>query len=404
MVLTMPKKNRYNFDELITREGTDAIKWDTKFMEEYFGVGDLLPLWVADMDFRAPEVLLQALKKRVDHGIFGYTIPSESYYQAIINWFKRRHGWSIEKEWLQFAPGVVTAINVIIQTFSKPGDGVIIQEPVYYPFARTIKNNGREVLNNELLFSGGSYQIDFNDLKEKCAMPRTKLLILCSPHNPIARVWKTEELKQLGEICIENNVLVISDEIHCDITFNNHKHIPFASISRDFAERSFTCVAPTKTFNIAGLKSSNVIIPNPTLREDFTTVLTNISIASPSIFALVATETAYNSCENWLNEVLAYIWDNYCFLKDFFAINFPNCYVLPLEGTYLPWVDFRPLGIEAKELDRIIKEEAKVGLDDGAMFGESGAGFQRINIACPREILKEALNRIRDALIKHLKK
>jgi len=395
-------KKKHDFDEIIDRTNTYAVKWDAKFLKEYFGVGDLLPLWVADMDFRAPPALLEALEQQVKHGIFGYIFPPESYYQAIINWFKRRHNWTIKKEWLAFSPGVVTAINFIIQTFSKPGDGIIIQEPVYYPFASSIQKNGRALLNNQLQFSGERYHFDFKDLKEKCSQPRAKLLILCSPHNPVARVWEKEELKQLGEICMENNILVISDEIHCDITFQGHKHLPFASLSKAFAERTFTCVAPTKTFNIASLKSSNVIISNRWLREEFTTALENVSIRFPTIFGLIATETAYSKCEEWLDETLTYIWENYCFLKEFFAKHFPSCYVLPLEGTYLPWIDFRPLKIEPKKLDKIIKEQAKVALDDGAMFGAAGAGFQRVNIACPRAILEEALTRIKEALTDYL--
>ncbi|NHK30061.1 MAG: pyridoxal phosphate-dependent aminotransferase [Asgard group archaeon] len=400
----MSKKDKWNFDEIIDRQGTYSVKWDHEFMEMLFKRGDLLPLWVADMDFKAPDALLNALKKRVDHGIFGYTYSKDPYYQSIINWFKRRHNWKLEKDWIKVCPGVVPAINFIIHGFTKPGDNVIIQKPVYYPFASSIKNNGRITLNNELVNKENHYEINFKDLEEKCKQPRTKLFILCSPHNPVGRVWTKNELKQMGEICIDNNVLVVPDEIHCDLIFEGHKHIPFASISKKFAQNSITCVAPSKTFNVAGLKASNVIIPNEKLRNEFTTITTNASIRGLSIFGYLTTEVVYNECEDWLEELLVYLWKNFLFLKDFFEMHLPTVKVLNLEGTYLPWVDFRPLNIDPKILDEIIKKDAKVGLDDGAMFGESGAGFQRFNIACPKAILQDALEKIRDAILNHQKK
>jgi cystathionine beta-lyase len=402
-VVAMSSK-KWNFDEIVDRNGTNAVKWDPKFLEELFGVGDLLPLWVADMDFKAPDVLLDALKERINHGVFGYTIPGDSYYQSIINWFKRRHNWKIEKDWIKISPGVVPAINFIIQGFSKPGDNIIIQEPVYHPFASCIKGNGRIVLNNELVIKEKRYEMNFKDLEEKCKSHRTKQLILCSPHNPVGRVWTKSELKQLGEICIDNNVLVISDEIHCDLIFQNNKHIPFASISKKFADSSITCVAPSKTFNVAGLKSSNVIIPNKKLLDEFTTVTTNLTIRGITILGYIATETVYNKCEEWLDALLEYLWKNYLFMVEFFKENLPTVKVFDLEGTYIPWVDFSALGIDHKILDDIIKKDAKVGLDAGTKFGESGAGFQRINIACPQAILKEALERIHKAITAHLAK
>ncbi|NHJ46973.1 MAG: pyridoxal phosphate-dependent aminotransferase [Asgard group archaeon] len=397
-------KKSWNFDDIIDRTGTSSVKWDPEFMEILFKTGDLLPLWVADMDFKAPDALLNGLKERVDHGIFGYTVAKEPYYQAVINWFKRRHNWQIKKEWIKNCPGIVPAINFIIHGFSNPGDNVIIQEPVYYPFSRAIKNNGRNVVINELVNNDNHYEIDFKDFEERCKKKRTKLFILCSPHNPVGRVWTKSELKQLGEICIENDVLVVADEIHCDLIFEGYKHIPFASISKKFAQNSITCVAPSKTFNVAGLKASNVIIPNKKLLEEFTVVTTNASIRGLSIFGYLTTEIVYNECEDWLEDLLVYLWNNFLYLKEFFKEHFTTIKILNLEGTYLPWVDFRPLGIDPKILDEIIKKDAKVGLDDGAMFGESGAGYQRFNIACPRSILQEALEKIRDAIKAHQKK
>ncbi len=395
-------KPKWNFDEIIDRTKSNAIKWNQEFMKEYFKYDDMLPLWVADMDFRAPNELINALRKRVDHGIFGYTVPPKSYYDAIINWFKRRHNWAIEKDWIKFAPGVVPAINFIIQYFTQPGDNIIIQEPVYYPFASSIKNNGRNVLNNQLVINDNHYEVDFDDLEKKCKEPRTKQFILCSPHNPVGRVWTKKELTEMGKICNENNVIVISDEIHCDLIFQNNQHIPYATISDEFAQKSITCVAPSKTFNIAGLKSSIVIIPNKILCDEYFAQITNLSIRAPTIFGAVATETVYNKCEEWLDELLKYLWQNFEFLKSFFADFHQNIMVFDLEGSYLPWVDFGKLGIEPKELDRIIKEEAKVCLDDGAMFGKSGEGFQRFNLACPRSVLQDALERITKALKKHI--
>ncbi|NHJ04650.1 MAG: pyridoxal phosphate-dependent aminotransferase [Candidatus Heimdallarchaeota archaeon] len=400
----MPKNSKWNFDEIVDRTKTNAVKWDQKFMEKYFGIGDLLPLWVADMDFRAPKELIDVLKERVEHGIFGYTFPNESYFNSIIHWFERRHNWKIEKDWILYSPGIVPAVKFLIQIFTKPGDGVIIQEPVYYPFKSSIEENGRKVINNELLLENSSYKMDFKDLEEKCQTPRAKMLILCSPHNPVSRVWSKEELTKLGRICVDNGILVISDEIHCDLILPGYKHTIFADISEEFAQKSITCVAPSKTFNIAGLKTSSVIIPNKSLREDFATTMNNVSIGAPGIFGGLATETVYNKCENWLDEMLVYVKENYEYLVNFLKEKLPSLRVFDLEGTYLAWIDFRPLKINPKNLDAIIKKEAKVGLDDGAMFGKSGEGFQRINLACPRTILKDALIRINNTFQTYIKK
>lgn len=399
----MPHERNWNFDEVINRENTKAIKWDQEFMKEYFKAGELLPLWVADMDFRAPKALLDALKKRVEHGIFGYTLPGESYQNAVINWFQRRHNWTIDKDWLLFAPGVVPAIQFIIQTYTVPGDKIIIQEPVYYPFKSTIQENGRIVLNNQLVIKNNHYEIDFKDLEQKCKTPRAKMLILCSPHNPVGRVWTKDELTKLGKICNKNNILVVADEIHCDLVFPGHTYVPYAAISKKFADNSITCTAPSKTFNIAGLKTSNTIISNKFLREKLAITMQNVSIRAPGIFGGLALETVYNECEDWLDDLLVYLQSNFDFLVKYVEEKMPGVKVFDLEGTYLVWVDFRKLGLDSKKLNEIIKKEAKVGLDDGAMFGESGGGFQRFNLACPKSILKEALDRIRNALHSNLK-
>ena len=400
----MTKQQKWNFDEGVNREGTNAAKYDKKFLKETFEVEDVLPLWVADMDFRAPDALLNALKNRINHGVFGYTIAPDTYYEAIINWFKRKHQWKIEKDWIKFAPGVVPAVNFIIQTFTRPGDKIIIQEPVYYPFKSQIESNGRIVLNNELIPKERTYDIDFEDFEKKCKEDRVKLFILCSPHNPVGRVWTKDELKRMGEICLENNVLVIPDEIHCDLIFPGFKHIHFATISEKFAQNSISCIAPSKTFNIAGLKTSYVVIPNEELRKAYTTTTSNLSIRGPGIIGIEATKAVYNDCEDWLDALLVYLKANFDYLKEYFESQFEKVKVFDLEGTYLPWIDFRGLEIEPKKLDEIIKKDAKVLLDDGAMFGEKGAGFQRFNIACPRKILKEAAEKITKAIKNHLAK
>ena len=395
----MTDEKKWNFDEVVDRTNSNAIKWDQKLMREYFKVeNDLLPLWVADMDFRAPNVLIDALKKRAEHGIFGYTMSGESYREAVVNWFQKRHNWTIEKEWLLYSPGVVPAVKFIIQTYTRPGDKIIIQEPVYYPFKSSIEENGRIMLNNQLVINNGHYEIDFKDLEEKCKIPITKMLILCSPHNPVSRVWTKEELTKIGKICNKYNVLVLSDEIHCDLVFPGYTHTPYASISKKFADNCITCTAPSKTFNIAGLKASTTIVSNKELREQLQTTMQNVSIMGPSIFGGIALETVYNDCEDWLDALLVYIKSNFDFLVNYLKEKMPGVGVFELEGTYLAWVDFRSLGIEPKKLDELIKKEAKVGLDDGLMFGESGGCFQRFNLACPKSILKEALDRIRASL------
>jgi cystathionine beta-lyase len=397
------KEQKWNFNEVIDRTGTNAIKWEPEYLKLFFGQEDLLPLWVADMDFRAPQILIDRLVARAEHGIFGYTGAGKAYRQAVIDWFERKHNWSIDEDWLQFSPGVVPAINFIIQAFSHPGDKVIIQEPVYYPFKSSIENNGRQVLINELLIKDNKYLMDFDDLEKLCEDKRARIFILCNPHNPVARVWTKEELKKLAEICLKHNILVIADEIHCDLTFNDHKHIPYPTISKECAQNCIVTTAPSKTFNIAGMKTSNMITPNDELRQTLQNKMESLSIRGPTIFGAIALETVYNEGDEWLASALQYIQANYDFLKGFIENSFPNCTVFDLEGTYLAWVDFRSLGLEPKKLDEVIKKEAQVALDDGAMFGKSGEGFQRFNLACPQSILEEALNRMLKALKPYFK-
>jgi len=393
---------KWNFDEVIDRKCYGTIKWHPYVLKVHFGYEDLLPLWVADMDFRAPEPIIKAMIERVNHGIFGYTLPEEDSYMAVINWFQRRHNWNIQRDWFISTPGIESAISYLVLAFSKLGDKVIIQEPVYYPFRMSIENNGRRALVNPLKLNDGHYEMDFEDLEKKVKDPRAKILILCSPHNPVSRVWKREELEKLGTICTKNNILVISDEIHCDLIFPGFIHIPFASLSEEFAQNSVICTSGSKTFNIAGLQTSNIFIPNPIKRQIFANQMENLSLKFPGIFGTIALKTAYNECEDWLDAAMEYIKKNIEFLKNFIQERLHRIKVIEPEGTYLIWMDFRGLKLNPIELDEILKKEAKVGLDNGQMFGTGGLGFQRINIACPLSTLQDALERIETALKPYL--
>ncbi len=383
------------FDEVIDRSNTGSIKWDPFYLKRLFGKEDLLPLWVADMDFRAPQPVIDALVDRAKHGIYGYTGSDYiKYTNSVINWFKRRHNWIINRDWLVFSPGIVQACTYAIQRFSQPGDMVIIQEPVYYPFASIIKNNGRTVVSNQLELNNGYYQMNYEDLAEKAKDSRTKILILCSPHNPVGRVWTEDELIKLGNICLENDILIISDEIHCDLVFTKHKHTVFSSISEEFAQRSFTCTAGSKTFNLAGLQHSNVIIQNRTLRETFKVQMENNALTIPNSFGALALQVAYDKGEVWLDSLIKILERNLRFLKDFIRKELPEITVIEPEGTYLVWLDFRKFGIPHKELEKKMVDEAKLALDSGYKFGAGGEGYERINLACPLSILNESLERI----------
>lgn len=389
-------KQNWSFDDVIDRHGTQSTKWD--HYEE-----DLLPLWVADMDFRVPEPIIKAIINRAKHGIFGYSYFHNAYYDAVLNWFKRHYQWDINREWLAFTPGVIPAINIAIQSFSNPGDKIIIQDPVYYPFFGAIQNNGRQCLSNPLELIHGRYQMNLDDLTQKVKDPRAKIIILCSPHNPVGRVWTREELKQIGEICIENDILIISDEIHCDLVYPGIKHTNFASVTNNFAFNSITCTSLSKTFNLAGLQLSNIIIPNEKLRHSFINTIESVFIPEefgylPNDLSLVAFTAAYQDCDEWLNSLIIYLQENLEFLKSFFQKNIPQIDIIEPEGTYLVWMDFRELKIDFDKLKSFLQKKAKIILDDGFMFGKGGEGFQRINIACPRSTLEKALERLHRAI------
>ncbi len=397
--MTIKVNNTYNFDQVIDRRKTDSIKWNDEFLKEYFKGENLLPLWVADMDFRAPQPVIDALVARAKHGIFGYgTAGWPEYFESVISWFSRRYNWNIKKDWFVHAPGIVPACYYIIQRFSHPGDKIIIQNPVYYPFASGIISNGRIVASNDLKLENGRYTMDFEDLEKKVKDPLTKMIILCSPHNPVGRVWIKEELERLGEICFSNGVLIVSDEIHCDLTYPSIKHTIFASISEELAQNTITCTAGSKTFNLAGLHHSNVIISNSKLREEFKTQLRINGLMTPNIFGTHALQAAYSKCEDWLDALMVYLQKNLEFLKKFLRKNFPQVKIIEPEGTYLVWMDFRELNLSGKDLQSKLIE-AKVALDPGHIFGSGGEGFMRINIACPQSTLEESLNRIVRAFI-----
>lgn len=386
---------KYDFDKVIDRHNTNSEKWD--FNKEKFGEENVLSMWVADMDFRVPECIIEEIKKRAEHGIFGYTAPGENYYKSVINWMNEHHNFKIEKEWICTAPAVVPALYWIVQAYTEKGDKVIIQPPVYHRFKGAIEDNERIVVENPLKLEDGKYYIDFEDLEKKID-DRVKVLFLCSPHNPVGRVWTKNELTRLGEICLSHNIIMVSDEIHSDIVFEEYNHIPFATISEEFAEISITCTAPTKTFNIAGLQVCNIVISNKYLRDKFLHRLKINAMGSLNTLGMVALEAAYNYGEQWYKEMLHYVKENFDFLENYLKENLPQIKLIKPEATYLAWVDFRGLKMNDLELRDFLTNKAKVGFNAGNIFGKEGEGFQRINLACSRIILKEALERITKAL------
>lgn len=355
-------------------------------------------MWVADMDFASPRAVQDALLRRVQHGVYGYTVKSQAYTDSIVSWMGRRHGWAIDGSWIVPAPGVVPALAVIVQAFTQPGDGVLIQPPVYHPFKRTIESWGRRVVENPLVERDGRYEVDFDDLEQKAR--QAKVMFLCSPHNPVGRVWHEDELRRIGEICLRHQVLVVADEIHADLVFAPHRHIPFASLSERFAANSITCAAPSKTFNLAGLNTAYVVAPNAAIQARYAAMSAKASMAELNVFGSEAMIAAYNEGEAWLDALLLYLKENFNYLQSFIETEIPAVKVFPLEGTYLAWLDFRGLELGVQELDHLLVHEARVGLNEGHLFGREGEGFQRMNIACPRSLLAEGLTRLRDAIVR----
>lgn len=386
---------KFDFNQQIERFCTSSYKWDQS--KNLFGTEDILPMWVADMDFMSSPAVVDALINRAAHGIYGYTIMPDSYYISIIDWLKRRHGWIINKEWITHSPGVVTALSILVSCLTSPGDKVIIQSPVYPPFYDVVIQRNRKLVTNNLILEDNRYTMDLKDLEDKIDSS-VKLLLLCNPHNPVGRVWDKEELERLGKICAKHNIIVISDEIHCDLIYEGNKHTPFASISEEFKMNSITCISTSKSFNLAGLKTCNLIIENSYIKELYEKKLKMLSLHSESFFGITAVEAAYNHGEEWLNQLLIYLEGNLNFLLDYFEKNINGVKVIKPQGTYLVWLDFRELGMNKENIENWMYQKAKLALNEGSMFGENGEGFLRMNIACPRGNLEEGLSRIRKAL------
>ncbi|MFC5701204.1 MalY/PatB family protein [Cohnella faecalis] len=384
----------YDFDRYIDRTGKASYKWDQS--EKLFGRADVLPLWVADMDFEPPKEVVDAIVARAKEGIYGYTIRTEGYYEAVAGWLSRRHGWTIRHEWVTSGPGIVPALSIAVQAFTEPGDKIILQSPVYYPFYDVIRMNDRIVVDNALILTDGQYRIDF-ELLERQAADGAKMLLLCSPHNPGGRVWKEEELRKIGEICQKHGVLVIADEIHHDLVFSGHKHVPYATLGPSFEQASITCIAPSKTFNLAGLQAASVIIPNAELRRKYNYLLKTLSLHMESYFGLTAVETSYKHGEEWLEQLLVYLEGNRDALLEYVEKHIPSVKAIKPEGTYMVWLDCRAISEDPQTLKKLMFEKAGVAFSEGSVFGTQGAGFLRVNLACRRELLLEALRLFSEA-------
>ena len=387
---------KFDFDRIIERRGTNSLKYD--FARERGKREDVLPLWVADMDFQTAPPILERLEEVAHHGIFGYSEAKEDYFRALAGWYQNHFDWEVKRSWLLKTPGVVFAIAMAIRAFTEEGDGVLLQQPVYYPFSETILDNHRKLVNNPLKLENGHYEIDFNDFERKIAENHVKLFLLCSPHNPVGRVWKEWELRKLGEICLRYGVLVVSDEIHADFTYGNNKHLVFASLSPEIADITITCTAPSKTFNLAGLQTSNIFISNRERKHKFKAQIAAAGYSQLNTMGLAACQAAYEGGEEWLEQLKVYLKGNLDFTREFLKARLPEIKLIEPEGTYLIWLDFRTLGLTEEELEDLIVNRARLWLDSGAIFGKDGEGFERINIACPRATLERALTQLELAI------
>ncbi|WP_159882125.1 MalY/PatB family protein [Paenibacillus puerhi] len=379
----------YNFDELIDRRNTRSYKWDQA--EKLFGHADILPLWVADMDFPCPPAVRDVLVKRAELGVYGYAIHTDSYFDSIVQWYKRRHDWQLDPAWIADSPSIVTSLSLAVELFSEPGSQVVLQSPVYYPFYDVIRSNGRVVAKNPLVIRNGRFEMDYDHL-ESLFKGGAKLLLLCSPHNPGGRVWERSELLRLGELCLQYGVTVVSDEIHCDLAFPGHKHIPFASLSPELADITLTCLAATKTFNLPGLHTSFIVASNPQIRRKVVQRIKALSLHMANHFAQDAVQAAYNEGEQWLDDMIAYVKGNLDYALEYLQQHLPQVKPLVPDGTYLLWLDCRGLGLEVKDLKDLMYNKAKVAFNEGSVFGSEGEGWLRINLACPRSIVKRGLD------------
>ena len=387
---------KFDFDKVVDRHGTKCLKYD--FAKERGRSDDMLPLWVADMDFPTAPGIQKSLSDAVAHGIYGYSEGKDDYFQAAAGWYEKHFGWKVEKEWLIKTPGVVFALAMAVKAYTKEGDAVLLQQPVYYPFSEVITDNHRRLINSPLQQIDGHYEINFEEFEQKIVEENVKLFLMCSPHNPVGRVWKEWELRKIGDICLKHNVLVVSDEIHNDFVYPGFEHTVFANVDPRFAEFTVTCTAPSKTFNLAGLQISNIFISNETLREAFQKEIDKTGYDEPNALGAVACEAAYRGGQEWLDQLRAYLLENLNFLRAYLQEKIPQIHLVEPEGTYLVWLDCSELGISGKELDQFIVEKAGLWLDGGAMFGPSGADFQRVNIACPRATLELALDKLKAAV------
>jgi len=381
----------YDFDKIIRREQTACVKYDLR--EAYFGQGDVLPMWVADMDFETPVFIRDAIQERATHPIYGYSFRPETYFTSIMQWVDKRHNWQLKKNWILFSPGVVPALNMATLAFTDPGDGILVQPPVYFPFFHAVKNHKRNLIENQLLYNEGRYTIDFTDFEQK--VRKAKMFFLSNPHNPVGRLWTAEELKRMGDICVKYDVIIISDEIHCDLALPGFRHIPMASLSDEIAQNTVTCIAPSKTFNVAGLATSSLIIANKQLRYKMKRIIEDMHIGNGNLFGTAASIAAYESGEQWLDELMQYIETNFRLLDGFLRNELPVLELVHAEATYLAWIDFRKTGLSDVKIKEKLLHEAKLGLSPGPVFGKGGEGFQRMNLATQKANVEEALDRLK---------
>jgi cystathionine beta-lyase len=385
----------WNFDEPAGREGTDCIKYDRR--EETFGVKDIIPMWVADMDFNTPDFVVESLQKRLEHQIYGYSFRSSEYFQSMISWIKTRHNWTVEKEWISFSPGIVPALNFCTLAFTQAGDNIIVQPPVYFPFFSAAESHGRNLIYNRLTESEGKWDMDYNSLIAGIDS-KTKMIIISNPHNPVGRVWTPEELNNLADICLKNNILIISDEIHCDLVLPGFTHTPMASLSEKIAENTVTLIAPSKTFNLAGLSTSSVIIKNPVLRKSFNRIVDNLHVGNGNIFGNTASIAAYTNGHKWLDALLDYIDNNIEFVKDYCGKMIPEIIPVQPEATYMIWLDCRRFGMSGKDLQNFFVHKAGVGMNEGSTFGPGGEGFMRMNLGTTHQTVMKAMEQIERAV------
>lgn len=384
----------WNFDEHVGREGTFSIKYD--LLQEVFGARNIIPMWVADMDFKTPDFIVSALRKRLDHEIFGYTYRPPEYYSSIADWIKRRHGWNIDKDWICFSPGIVPALNFCTLAFTKPGDSIIVQPPVYFPFFSAVEPHGRKLIYNQLKEHNGRWEMDFDNLESVAG--DSKMIFISNPHNPIGRAWTKDELEKLASICLKNNMLIVSDEIHCDLILPGSTHMPLASLSKEVSLKTVTLTAPSKTFNLAGLSTSSAIIEEPGLRKSFKDFVEKLHIGNGNLFGIIASIAAYTHGDQWLDDLMQYIGNNVLMVEDFCKRMIPEIIPVNPEATYMIWLDCRKLGLNGKDLQKFFVTQAGVGMNEGSAFGPGGEGFMRMNLGTTRNTIIEALEQIKTAL------